>query len=101
MTFFPFSFHFSAGSILKGISLKHGKKPFVLDENRRNTYKQSSSIAVGREPSVLTTFDGEKKQLMPVCISLMFCMYYLVDSFEEDNQAVTGLHGGWNSSTIR
>ncbi|WJZ83598.1 hypothetical protein VitviT2T_003266 [Vitis vinifera] len=54
------------GSILKGISLKHAKKPFVLDENRRNTYKQSSSIAVGREPSVLTTFDGEKKQLMPV-----------------------------------
>lgn len=80
MTFFPFS----AGSMSRG-TLKHGKKPFVIDENRRNTYKQSSSLAIGREPSVLTTFDGEKKQLMPVCISLMFFMYYIVDSLRRKN----------------
>ncbi|KAL5562340.1 hypothetical protein UlMin_032087 [Ulmus minor] len=47
-------------------SLKNGKKQFVLDENRRNTYMQLHASAGGREPSVLATFDGERKMLMPV-----------------------------------
>ncbi|KAF5191712.1 Bromodomain-containing protein [Thalictrum thalictroides] len=51
-------------SVLKGISTKFGKKHYVLDENRRNTYKQSQTN--GRSQSVLATFDGEKKQLMAV-----------------------------------
>ncbi|KAF9601942.1 hypothetical protein IFM89_024276 [Coptis chinensis] len=52
-------------SVVKGISVKFGKKLFVLDESRRNTYKQSHLS--GRSfPSVLATFRGEKKQLMAV-----------------------------------
>ncbi|KAK9286346.1 hypothetical protein L1049_014739 [Liquidambar formosana] len=54
------------GSMLKGNSMKHGKKQFVLDENRRNTYKQGHPSAGVREPSVLATFDREKKLLMAV-----------------------------------
>ncbi|XP_059654148.1 uncharacterized protein LOC132300885 [Cornus florida] len=54
------------GSMSKG-SWKQGKK-LVLNENRRNTYKQSHLLTGGQEPSVLSTFDGERKQLMPVGI---------------------------------
>lgn len=57
------------GSMLRSNS-KHGKKMFVLDENRRNTYIQSNPSAGGRDSSVFTTFDGERKQLMPVCIHI-------------------------------
>ncbi|KAG6763250.1 hypothetical protein POTOM_033790 [Populus tomentosa] len=53
----------TAGSILKG---KHIKKHLALDENRRNTYKQFHPSAGGRVPSVLTTFDAERKQLVAV-----------------------------------
>ncbi|KAG6761929.1 hypothetical protein POTOM_035170 [Populus tomentosa] len=53
----------TAGSILKG---KHSKKHLALDENRRNTYKQFHPSAGGRVPSVLTTFDAERKQLVAV-----------------------------------
>ncbi|PIA56844.1 hypothetical protein AQUCO_00700890v1 [Aquilegia coerulea] len=53
-------------SVFKGISTKFGKKHYVLDENRRNTYKQSHTFANGHSQSVLATFDGEKKQLMAV-----------------------------------
>ncbi|KAL6217928.1 hypothetical protein ACLB2K_011145 [Fragaria x ananassa] len=53
------------GSMLRGTS-KTGRKQFVFDENRRNTYLQSQPSANGRESTVLTTFDGERKQLMPV-----------------------------------
>ncbi|XP_065866247.1 uncharacterized protein [Euphorbia lathyris] len=54
----------ATGSMFKGGSFKNGKKQFVIDENRRNTYKQFS--ASGREPSVLATFDAERKQLVAV-----------------------------------
>ncbi|KAG9442964.1 hypothetical protein H6P81_018818 [Aristolochia fimbriata] len=53
------------GSLLKSVS-KLGKKQFIFDENRRNTYKQSLQSLSAREPSVLSTFDGERRQLMPV-----------------------------------
>ncbi|EEF41474.1 bromodomain-containing protein [Ricinus communis] len=53
----------ATGSVLKGNSIKYGKRQFGLDENRRNTYKQ---LSAGREPSVLITFDSERKQLMAV-----------------------------------
>lgn len=56
---------------MKGNQMKLGKKQFVLDENRRKTYKQSHPSVGGREPSVLTTFDGERKQLLAVRITLM------------------------------
>ncbi|KAJ6717271.1 BROMODOMAIN AND WD REPEAT-CONTAINING PROTEIN 1-LIKE [Salix koriyanagi] len=51
----------TAGSILEG---KHIKKHLALDENRRNTYKQFHPSAGGRVPSVLNTFDAERKQLV-------------------------------------
>lgn len=63
------------GSVMRG-NLKNGKKQFVLDENRRNTYMQLHPSACGREPSVLTTFDGERKQLMPVSVYLMSTMQH-------------------------
>ncbi|KAF8410647.1 hypothetical protein HHK36_003179 [Tetracentron sinense] len=54
------------GSMLRGAFIKYGKKQFVFDENRRNTYKQPHLLTGGREASVLTTFEGEKQQLMTV-----------------------------------
>lgn len=45
---------------------KFGRKLFVLDENRRNTYRLSQELLTGRGLSILNTFDGEKKQLMAV-----------------------------------
>lgn len=51
-------------SLSKGYSMKHGKKQVVLDDKRRNTYKQFHQSL--RESSVLTTFDADKKQLMTV-----------------------------------
>ncbi|KAM7261237.1 hypothetical protein ACFE04_026712 [Oxalis oulophora] len=53
-------------SMFKVNSLRHGKKQSVLDQSRRNTYKQSLLSFGGRELSVLTTFDSERKQLMAV-----------------------------------
>lgn len=50
--------------------MKFGKKQSVPDESRRNTYKQFDS-AGWREPSVLATFDAERKHLVAVRISLM------------------------------
>lgn len=55
---------------MKGNQIKLGKKQVVLDENRRKTYKQSQPLAGGREMSVLSTFDGERKQLMAVRMML-------------------------------
>ncbi|XP_058098555.1 uncharacterized protein LOC131243319 [Magnolia sinica] len=57
------------GSVLKGMS-KFAKNKFVFDEDRRNTYKQSHQLVSRRESSVLTTFDGEKKQLMAVGVHM-------------------------------
>ncbi|KAL6963592.1 hypothetical protein U1Q18_034603 [Sarracenia purpurea var. burkii] len=64
------------GSIFKG----NGKKQVVFDhdDNRRNTYKQTHLSLGGREPSILTTFNEQKKQLVAVCIMLMFiCLFIL------------------------
>ncbi|ONK71928.1 uncharacterized protein A4U43_C04F13850 [Asparagus officinalis] len=47
----------------KGSSTKYGKMS-VVDENRRNTYNQPHPSAF-EEPSILTAFDGERKQLKP------------------------------------
>ncbi|XP_022726613.1 uncharacterized protein LOC111282677 [Durio zibethinus] len=54
------------GSMLKGHLMKHGKRQFLLDENRRNTYNLFHPSATAQETSVLTTFDGESKQLLAV-----------------------------------
>ncbi|KAL2926998.1 Bromodomain and PHD finger-containing protein 3 [Bienertia sinuspersici] len=52
----------------KGILPKFGKKSFVVDENRRATYNISNQPE-DRSESIFTTFDGDKKQLIPVGLS--------------------------------
>ncbi|KAF3973805.1 hypothetical protein ACB098_01G077700 [Castanea mollissima] len=54
-------------SVLKSV-LKYGKKQFVVDENRRDTYQHS--LDSGHGPSVLGTLEGELKQLMAVGLHL-------------------------------
>ncbi|GMH16327.1 hypothetical protein Nepgr_018168 [Nepenthes gracilis] len=54
------------GSAVKGISMKHGKKQIILDESRRNTYMVDSGSSGRQEPSILTVFDGERRQLVSV-----------------------------------
>ncbi|KAL5737608.1 hypothetical protein ACOSP7_030369 [Xanthoceras sorbifolium] len=49
----------------KGLLSKLGRKPFVLDENRRMTYNISNQPVVQSE-SIFTTFEGEIKQLVAV-----------------------------------
>lgn len=62
------------GFLYKGNSAKHDRKQAISIENRRNTYSQYPS-ACGHEPSVLTTFSRERKQLMAVCVQfLSFCL---------------------------
>ncbi|KAJ6414320.1 hypothetical protein OIU84_007023 [Salix udensis] len=52
-------------SVVKAV-MKYGKKPFVLDENKRDTYKHPLG---SHEPSILSTFEGEIKQLVVVGLS--------------------------------
>ncbi|KAK9164717.1 hypothetical protein Syun_005619 [Stephania yunnanensis] len=54
------------GSTLKGYSWKFGKRQFVIDGSRRNTYKLSHQSTSGQDPSLFTTFYAENKQLMAV-----------------------------------
>ncbi|XP_010918259.1 uncharacterized protein [Elaeis guineensis] len=61
-----------SGSVLKGISTKFGKKLTVIDENRRNTYRLPQQFTSVHEPPVLTIFDGEKKQLVPVGLHMEY-----------------------------
>uniref|UniRef100_A0A804IL62 Bromo domain-containing protein n=1 Tax=Musa acuminata subsp. malaccensis TaxID=214687 RepID=A0A804IL62_MUSAM len=56
----------NSGSAVKGFSMKYPKKSLVIDENRRITYSHPQVFGSISEPSVLTTFEGERKQLIPV-----------------------------------
>lgn len=58
------------GSAYKSGSLKYLRKSFVIDENRRGTYTLPEVVNSLTVPSVLTAFDGERKQLIPVSIKL-------------------------------
>ncbi|KAL9662987.1 hypothetical protein QQ045_027823 [Rhodiola kirilowii] len=49
----------------KNVPYKLGKKPFMLDENRRNTYKNTTQRAVGSD-SIFATFEKEPKDLVSV-----------------------------------
>lgn len=75
---------------MKGNQIKHGKKQFVLDENRRKTYTQSHQSVGGREPSVLTTFDAERKQLLAVRITLM--LNFLINSMIMKLMLIKAMH---------
>lgn len=59
------------GLLYKGSSTKHDRKQPTSIENRRNTYSQFPPSACGHEPSVLTTFSRERKQLMAVCVQFI------------------------------
>ncbi|KAG1355349.1 cat eye syndrome critical region protein 2 [Cocos nucifera] len=61
-----------SGSVLKGISTKLGKKLTVIDENRRHTYRQPQQYTSAHEPPVLTIFDGDKKQLVPIGLHMEY-----------------------------
>ncbi|CAM8987272.1 unnamed protein product [Rhodiola kirilowii] len=54
------------GSQLRGGSYKQGKKPIAPSENRRDTYKQFHPSVAVNNSSVFSTFDVEKKMLLPV-----------------------------------
>lgn len=58
-------FSFSA-SILRA-DMKHGKKHFSVDENKRYTYKQVHPSASGNESSLFSNTNGDVKQLSAVC----------------------------------
>lgn len=70
--FFNFLFFFVAASVLRSV-LRYGKKQFPVDENRRETYRQS--LASEHEPSVLPGLEGEWNQLMAVLIlrNFLYC----------------------------
>ncbi|KAL6176184.1 hypothetical protein ACLB2K_052819 [Fragaria x ananassa] len=53
-------------SVLRSV-LRYGKKQFPVDENRRETYRQS--LAPEHEPSVLSGLEGEWNQLMAVSVA--------------------------------
>ena len=78
--FWFYDYSFLAGSGLRINSVRQGKRPIVSDENRRNTYKQFQAAAALLEPSVLNTFDRERKLLMPVCIRLIYCKHFLLSA---------------------
>jgi bromodomain-containing protein 7/9 len=52
-------------SILKA-DMKYGNKQFLLDETRRDTYKEFHPTAAGYEPFALYNVGGDMKQLMAV-----------------------------------
>lgn len=52
----------------KGVLPKFGRRSFVVDENRRATYSISNQPE-DRSESIFTTFEGDKKQLIPVGLS--------------------------------
>lgn len=59
--------------------LKYGKKQFPVYENKRDTYRFPSAFRY--EPSTLSAFEGERKQLMEVRLPFAYiyvCVYSLV-----------------------
>lgn len=63
---FSSNFLFVALFLGKGHLSKVGRKPSVVDENRRATYNISTQPVI-RSESIFTTFDGEIKQFVAVC----------------------------------
>lgn len=56
--------------------MKYGKKQFPVDENRRDTY--GHTLAAGHVQTILDALEGEWKELMPVCITIMVNNCYFV-----------------------
>ncbi|XP_064959716.1 uncharacterized protein LOC135585771 isoform X1 [Musa acuminata AAA Group] len=56
----------NSGSAVKGVLMKNPRKSLVINENRRITYSHPQVFGSTSESSLLTTFDGERRQLVPV-----------------------------------
>lgn len=56
-----------AASVVKAV-LRYGKKQFVVDETRRDTYK--NPVTLGNERPMLSTVEDEFKQLLAVRASI-------------------------------
>ncbi|KAI7755665.1 hypothetical protein M8C21_030940 [Ambrosia artemisiifolia] len=51
---------------IRRADMKYGNKNLIIDETRRDTYKQFHPSAYAYESSLLSNFGGERKQLMAV-----------------------------------
>ncbi|KAD2804625.1 hypothetical protein R6Q59_029920 [Mikania micrantha] len=51
---------------IKRADMKYGNKHFIIDESRRETYKQFHPLNYANTNSLLTNFGGEGKQLLAV-----------------------------------
>ncbi|KAK1416505.1 hypothetical protein QVD17_32296 [Tagetes erecta] len=51
---------------IKRADMKYGNKHFIIDESRRDTYKQFHPSNYANTNSLLTNFGGERKQLLAV-----------------------------------
>ncbi|KAL4579094.1 hypothetical protein LXL04_015229 [Taraxacum kok-saghyz] len=51
---------------IRKADMKYGNKHFIIDETRRETYKQFHPSAFANESSLLSNFGGERKQLLAV-----------------------------------
>ena len=61
---------------IKRADLKYGNKNFIIDETRRDTYKQFHPSSYAQN-SLLTNFGGERKQLLAVsCLDFQFSFWY-------------------------
>lgn len=71
------SSNFLIGKSMPSMPSKAGKKPSVLDDNRRATYNISSEPVITSE-SILTTFEGETKQFIAVCSTHVLYYYFYI-----------------------
>lgn len=67
-----------AASVVKAV-LRYGKKQFVVDETRRDSYKLP--VTSGNEGPLLTTVEDEVKQLLAVRTSVFFFFFLLFPLF--------------------
>lgn len=81
-----------AASILRA-DMKYGKKHFLVDENRRDTYELLHPSASCGEASLLWNADGDLKRLMAVCTKqpMLLCFLFLVVLFSPCFQGVHGV----------
>lgn len=56
-----------AASILRA-DMKYGKKQFVVDENRRDTYRQFHPLSPPNDSSSFANSKGDMKRLVTVCM---------------------------------
>lgn len=73
-TFFITCFQFSER--IRKADMKYGNKNLIIDENRRDTYKQFHPSTYAYESSLLSNFGGERKQLLAVCSQCFYIFQF-------------------------